>query len=115
MGDCLPRSNVSLTAIKFLVFIVFGLGAPMAFLELLSVHYAMARVPMETPSHVWMAVAISWASLHVFIIGSALWGMGLRRQATMSANRKVFLVRIGLGACILMVAYGLLVYAIMSW
>ena len=115
MGTHLPRRSASLTAIKFLVFVVFGLGAPMAFLELLSAHYAMERVSMKTPSHVWTTVAISWAFLHVFIIGSALWGVGLRRQATVSANWKVFLVRTGVGVCVLMVAYGLLVYAIVSW
>jgi len=115
MGTHLPRRSVSLSAIKFLVFIVFGLGAPMAFLDFLSLHYAMARVPMRGHSHPWTTVAMAWFALHVFIIGSALWGVGLRRRATASANWKLFLVRIALGACLLMVAYGLLVYSIVSW
>ena len=104
-----------MAVIKCLAFISFGIGAPMAFLELLSVHYSMARVPTRTPAHVWMAIAFSWIFLHVFIIGFALWGVGFLWQGTVPSSRKALLVRIGVGACVLMIAYSLLVYAIVSW
>jgi hypothetical protein len=104
-----------MTIIKYLVFIILGIGAPMAFLDLLSIHFAMAGTPMRTPDHVWLAIAISWALVHIFIIGFALWGVNLLWQCNVSSSRKALIARMGLGACVLMAAYSLLLYAIASW
>ena len=107
--------RIPMKIIKYLVFLSVGILAPMGFLDLLSVHFGMAGKPMSTPAHVWLAIAISWALVHIFVIGFALWGVNLLWHCSVSFSRKALIVRMGLGAGVLMTAYGLLVYAIASW